>query len=136
MAWRPLRPCLPPRSMAPPPVMISPHKPPHLPPLHPQSPPDEALADPYFAGLHAPSREPSAAPVCKAAFEFERRKLGTEEVRELIYREILEYHPQVGSSQRAGAAGKFTPRGDGGAGVAWTFARWGGGGEAGRKALS
>ena len=56
---------------------------------------DEALADPYFAGLHNPSREPAAQPVSKLAFEFERRKLSTEEVRELIYREILEYHPQM-----------------------------------------
>mmetsp|Transcript_22213 Transcript_22213/g.61636 ORF Transcript_22213/g.61636 Transcript_22213/m.61636 type:complete len:576 (-) Transcript_22213:1712-3439(-) len=56
---------------------------------------DEALADPYFAGLHNPVREPAAQPVSKLAFEFERRKLSTEEVRELIYREILEYHPQM-----------------------------------------
>lgn len=33
--------------------------------------------------------------ISKLAFEFERRKLAIEEVRELIYREILEYHPQV-----------------------------------------
>mmetsp|Transcript_1155 Transcript_1155/g.2359 ORF Transcript_1155/g.2359 Transcript_1155/m.2359 type:complete len:520 (-) Transcript_1155:87-1646(-) len=56
---------------------------------------EEALADPYFAGLSQPSREPSAQPISKIAFEFERRKLNTEEVRELIYREILEYHPQM-----------------------------------------
>jgi hypothetical protein len=48
-----------------------------------------------------PARPGSAAsPPCsqsisKLAFEFERRKLAIEEVRELIYREILEYHPQV-----------------------------------------
>jgi hypothetical protein len=33
--------------------------------------------------------------ISKLAFDFERRKLAIEEVRELIYREILEYHPQV-----------------------------------------
>ncbi|PSC71749.1 Mitogen-activated kinase 17 [Micractinium conductrix] len=56
---------------------------------------EEALADAYFAGLSQPSREPSAQPISKLAFEFERRKLVVEEVRELIYREILEYHPQM-----------------------------------------
>lgn len=42
---------------------------------------EEALADPYFAGLSQPSREPSAQPISKLAFEFERRKLVVEEVR-------------------------------------------------------
>lgn len=56
---------------------------------------EEALTDPYFAGLSQPSREPTREAVSKLAFEFERRKLTTDEVRELIYREILEYHPQV-----------------------------------------
>ena len=41
---------------------------------------EEALADPYFAGLAQPQREPAAQPVSKLAFEFERRKLHTEEV--------------------------------------------------------
>ena len=56
---------------------------------------EEALADPYFAGLSQPNREPSAMPISKFTFEFERRKLTTDEVRDLIYREILEYHPQM-----------------------------------------
>ncbi|BDA42491.1 Mitogen-activated protein kinase 15 [Coccomyxa sp. Obi] len=56
---------------------------------------EEALADPYFAGLSQPGREPSAQPVSKLSFDFERRKLSTDEVRELIYREILEYHPHM-----------------------------------------
>lgn len=56
---------------------------------------EESLADPYFHGLHSPAREPSAQPISKLAFEFERRKLTIEEVRELIYKEILEYHPNV-----------------------------------------
>lgn len=42
---------------------------------------EEALADPYFAGLAQAQREPAAQPVSKLAFEFERRKLHTEEVR-------------------------------------------------------
>jgi mitogen-activated protein kinase 1/3 len=65
-------------------------------PSNPKRPPaEEALADPYFANLHSPAREPAAQSVSRAAFEFERRKLAVEEVRELIYREILEYHPQA-----------------------------------------
>ena len=40
-----------------------------------------ALADPYFAGLSQPAREPSAQPVSKLAFEFERRKLQVDDVR-------------------------------------------------------
>ncbi len=42
---------------------------------------EEALADPYFNGLSQPGREPSAQPVSKLSFEFERRKLTTDEVR-------------------------------------------------------
>ncbi|KAG6589631.1 Mitogen-activated protein kinase 9, partial [Cucurbita argyrosperma subsp. sororia] len=56
---------------------------------------EEALADPYFHGLANVDREPSTQPISKLEFEFERRKLTKEDVRELIYREILEYHPQM-----------------------------------------
>ncbi|KAJ4968261.1 hypothetical protein NE237_014962 [Protea cynaroides] len=56
---------------------------------------EEALADPYFRGLAKVEREPSAQPVTKMEFEFERRRIMKEDVRELIYREILEYHPQM-----------------------------------------
>eukprot|EP00198_Chlamydomonas_reinhardtii_P004964 XP_001694300.1 mitogen-activated protein kinase 2 [Chlamydomonas reinhardtii] len=65
---------------------------------------EEALADPYFAGLHCVAREPVAQPISKLAFEFDRRKLTLEDVRELIYREILEYHPQMLKDYLAGAA--------------------------------
>ncbi|KAF9592975.1 hypothetical protein IFM89_019279 [Coptis chinensis] len=54
-----------------------------------------ALADPYFQGLANVDREPSTQPISKLEFEFERRKLAKDDVRELIYREILEYHPQM-----------------------------------------
>lgn len=64
---------------------------------------EEALADPYFHGLATLSREPSANPVSKLAFDFERRKLTVDEVRELIYRETLEYHPQVLAEYLAGS---------------------------------
>ncbi|KAL8202040.1 hypothetical protein R6Q57_011187 [Mikania cordata] len=56
---------------------------------------EESLADPYFNGLSSMDREPSTQPISKLEFEFERRKLGKDDVRELIYREILEYHPQM-----------------------------------------
>ncbi|GAV60896.1 Pkinase domain-containing protein [Cephalotus follicularis] len=56
---------------------------------------EQALADPYFNGLAKVEREPSAQPVTKMEFEFERRRITKEDVRELIYREILEYHPKM-----------------------------------------
>lgn len=56
---------------------------------------EDALADPYFQGLANVEREPSTHAISKMEFEFERRKLGKDDVRELIYREILEYHPQM-----------------------------------------
>ncbi|KAF5728231.1 mitogen-activated protein kinase 19 [Tripterygium wilfordii] len=56
---------------------------------------EEALADPYFKGLAKLEREPSCQPISKLEFEFERRRVTKEDIRELIYREILEYHPQL-----------------------------------------
>ncbi|KAJ6416933.1 hypothetical protein OIU84_002756 [Salix udensis] len=56
---------------------------------------EEALADPYFKGLAKVEREPSCQPITKLEFEFERRRVTKEDVRELLYREILEYHPQL-----------------------------------------
>ncbi|XP_058082008.1 mitogen-activated protein kinase 15-like [Magnolia sinica] len=56
---------------------------------------EEALADPYFRSLAKVDREPFAKPVTKMEFEFERRRLTKEDVRELIYQEILEYHPKI-----------------------------------------
>ncbi|XP_068636382.1 mitogen-activated protein kinase 9-like [Aristolochia californica] len=56
---------------------------------------EEALTDSYFHGLSNVDREPSTIPIPKLEFEFERRKLTKDDVRELIYREILEYHPQM-----------------------------------------
>ncbi|KAG8069685.1 hypothetical protein GUJ93_ZPchr0006g43166 [Zizania palustris] len=56
---------------------------------------EEALADPYFRGFAKLDQEPSRQPVSKFEFEFERRKLTKDDVREMIYREILEYHPRM-----------------------------------------
>ncbi|KAK8943602.1 Mitogen-activated protein kinase 10 [Platanthera guangdongensis] len=56
---------------------------------------EEALMDPYFYGLAKVEREPSCQPITKMEFEFERQKVTKEDMRELIFREILEYHPQL-----------------------------------------
>ncbi|XAR52793.1 Mitogen-activated protein kinase [Bertholletia excelsa] len=56
---------------------------------------EEALSDPYFKGLAKVEREPSCLPITKIEFEFERRRVTKEDIRELIFREILEYHPQL-----------------------------------------
>ena len=64
---------------------------------------EEALADVYFAGLADRSREPSAEVVSRTEYAFESRKLTQEEVRGLLYREILEYHPQAKREFEGGA---------------------------------
>ncbi|KAL2571570.1 hypothetical protein GLYMA_17G018800v4 [Glycine max] len=64
---------------------------------------EEALADSYFKGLAKVEREPSAQPVTKIEFEFERHRITKEDVRELIYREILEYHPKMLKEHLEGA---------------------------------
>uniref|UniRef100_M8CLX6 Uncharacterized protein n=1 Tax=Aegilops tauschii TaxID=37682 RepID=M8CLX6_AEGTA len=56
---------------------------------------EEALADPYFEGFPNLEHEPSPHPFSKLEFEFERWKLTKDGIRDLIYREILEYHPQM-----------------------------------------
>ncbi|ONM25107.1 Mitogen-activated protein kinase 16 [Zea mays] len=56
---------------------------------------EEALAHPYFKNIANVDREPSAQAVTKLEFEFERRRVTKDDIRELIYREILEYHPKM-----------------------------------------
>ncbi|XP_008798323.2 mitogen-activated protein kinase 10 [Phoenix dactylifera] len=56
---------------------------------------EQALTDPYFKGLAKVEREPSCQPITKMEFEFERQRVTEEDIRELIFREILEYHPQL-----------------------------------------
>jgi serine/threonine protein kinase len=67
--------------------------------------PAEALADPYFKGLSKIEREPSSQQISKMEFEFERRRLTKDDIRELIYREILEYHPQLLKDYMSGSEG-------------------------------
>ncbi|PWA35196.1 cGMP-dependent kinase [Artemisia annua] len=50
---------------------------------------EEALADPYFYGLANLETEPSKQLISKFEFEFERRRLTKNDVRELIYRELV-----------------------------------------------
>jgi len=64
---------------------------------------EEALADPYFNGLARQEREPSCLSITKLEFEFEHRKATKEELRELIFWEILEYHPQLLKDYKSGA---------------------------------
>ncbi|XP_073158688.1 mitogen-activated protein kinase 15 [Henckelia pumila] len=66
---------------------------------------EEALADPYFRGLAKIEREPSCRAISKIEFEFERRRVTKEDIRELIFREILEYHPQLLKDYMAGNGG-------------------------------
>ncbi|XP_022977733.1 mitogen-activated protein kinase 9 [Cucurbita maxima] len=68
---------------------------------------EEALADPYFHGLANLEDEPSRQPISKLEFEFERGKLTQDDVRELIYREILEYHPQMLQGYLQGSGSHF-----------------------------
>ena len=48
----------------------------------------QALSDPYFYGLANKDNEPSKQPISKLEFDFEKRKLTKDDVRELIYREV------------------------------------------------
>jgi hypothetical protein len=53
------------------------------------------LADPYVKGLAKVEREPSSQPIPKIEFEFEGRRVTKDDIKELIFKEILEYHPQL-----------------------------------------
>jgi serine/threonine protein kinase len=53
---------------------------------------DEALKHPYLASLHFPDDEPTRDNVPKVEFEFEKYPLSLEQLKDLIYEEILLYH--------------------------------------------
>lgn len=57
--------------------------------------PAQALEHPFLKPLRNTNKEPSREPVSKLDFGFEFKKMQIEEVRKLIYREVLEYHPEV-----------------------------------------
>jgi len=54
-----------------------------------------ALAHPFLRTLHDPADEPNAPAVFN--FEFENYNLSKEVYRELIYREIMYFHPEIAS---------------------------------------
>ncbi|KAK9933508.1 hypothetical protein M0R45_020705 [Rubus argutus] len=56
---------------------------------------EEALLIPIFKGLAKVERETFSSTSHQDGIEFERRKITKEDVRELIYRETLEYHPKM-----------------------------------------
>ncbi|CAG9317639.1 unnamed protein product [Blepharisma stoltei] len=55
---------------------------------------EDALAHPYLAALHFPDDEPTCDPVSLFDFEFERQVLTMNDLKNLIYEEILLYHFQ------------------------------------------
>jgi len=54
---------------------------------------EEALQNPYLSQLHCPDDEPSRPPLELADFEFERRKIDMEALRQEIFLEALRYYP-------------------------------------------
>jgi len=53
---------------------------------------EEALEHPYLSALHFPEDEPTRDPVPSAEFEFEKYPLSLQQLKDLIYEEILLYH--------------------------------------------
>eukprot|EP00746_Dinoflagellata_sp_MGD_P140277 gnl/MRDRNA2_/MRDRNA2_73557_c0_seq1.p1 gnl/MRDRNA2_/MRDRNA2_73557_c0~~gnl/MRDRNA2_/MRDRNA2_73557_c0_seq1.p1 ORF type:complete len:717 (+),score=122.69 gnl/MRDRNA2_/MRDRNA2_73557_c0_seq1:84-2234(+) len=56
---------------------------------------DSALTHEYLAELHCPEDEPTRSPLDTAEFEFERREIDEEAVREELFNETLVYHPEL-----------------------------------------
>ena len=52
----------------------------------------EALQHPYFAKLHLLKDEPVREPVNSREFEFEQYEMTAEQLKDLLYEEILIYH--------------------------------------------
>lgn len=53
---------------------------------------EEALAHPYLADFHDPEDEPTRSPVDVKEFEFEHEQLNKEQLKDLIYEELLLYN--------------------------------------------
>jgi mitogen-activated protein kinase 1/3 len=54
---------------------------------------EEALEHPFLAQMHDPFDEPVAYPIPE--FEFERSDVSLDELRALIWQEVLKYHPEL-----------------------------------------
>lgn len=52
----------------------------------------EALRHPYMQQLHIEEDEPECEPLDEAEFEFEQIELTTEQLKDILYEEILLYH--------------------------------------------
>jgi hypothetical protein len=55
----------------------------------------EALGHPYLASLSCPEDEPVRTTLDPRDFEFDRRKVNMELLRDEMYREMLEYYPEL-----------------------------------------
>lgn len=55
---------------------------------------NEALAHPYLEQLSCPADEPTREPLANSLFEFERRKITLDTLRDELYAEMLTYYPQ------------------------------------------
>ena len=55
---------------------------------------EEALKHPYLKDLHYPEDEPVRDIVPSAEFEFENYKLSLQQLKDLVYEEILLYHSE------------------------------------------
>jgi mitogen-activated protein kinase 1/3 len=55
---------------------------------------DEALAHTFLEQLHCPEDEPVREPLDTSEFEFERRKITVEALREELFLEALKYYPE------------------------------------------
>jgi hypothetical protein len=49
----------------------------------------------YLASLHSEEDEPTREPLELSDFEFERRKVDEAALRHELYREMLEFHPEL-----------------------------------------
>jgi len=56
---------------------------------------EELLKHEYVSQLHEESDEPSRGRVRRAMFEFERRAVSNFDLEEELFREMLEYHPDM-----------------------------------------
>jgi serine/threonine protein kinase len=55
---------------------------------------EEALKHPYLKELHCPDDEPSRDPVPVMEFEFEKHYLSAQQLKDVLYEEILLYHSE------------------------------------------
>ena len=53
---------------------------------------EQALEHPYLSNLHYPEDEPDTIPVSRFDFDFEGQLLTGNDLKDLIYEEILLYH--------------------------------------------